>query len=210
VINNRQVEEIFTRFQVALPEPLIELDYTSPYTLLVAVILSAQATDKSVNKVTKDLFSVADTPQKMVQLGEENLKKYIRSIGLFNSKASNIIAMSKMLLRDFNATVPSTLKELESLPGVGRKSANVILNSVFREGTIAVDTHVFRVANRIGFCNTKNVLATELALEKLVPLQFKLYAHHWMVLHGRYICKARSPACMKCLINDLCKYDKKT
>jgi endonuclease-3 len=200
----KNIEEIFTRFAVKKPQPRIELDYYSPYTLLVAVVLSAQSTDKGVNRVTPNLFAVADTPEKMVTLGEENLKNYIKTIGLFNNKARNIIKMSEALIAKHNSEVPATLEELSSLPGVGRKSANVMLNSIFGHPTIAVDTHVFRVSNRIGLCKSKNPLQTEKALVEIIPDKWKPNAHHWLVLHGRYVCKARKPDCHKCLINDLC------
>ena len=210
MLSQNQVEEIFIRFQANKARPLIELNYTTPYTLLVAVVLSAQSTDKTVNKVTEKLFKIADTPQKILSLGEEKLKSFIRVIGLYNAKAANIIALSTMLIEKFNNVIPDNLEDLQSLPGVGRKSANVILNSVFGQHTIGVDTHVFRVANRIGLCQAKNVLATELALEKRVPSHFKKYAHHWLVLHGRYICKAKKPMCSHCIIRDLCQYENKS
>ena len=209
MLTKKDINEIFIRFQAHSAEPKIELNHTSPYTLLVAVILSAQSTDKGVNKATAELFKIIQDPKDMIALGEEGLKLHIRSIGLFNSKASNIVSMSRMLLQKFNGIVPDNLEDLQSLPGVGRKSANVILNSIFNKHTIAIDTHVFRIANRIGFCGTKTTLATEKALQKRIPEKFKLYAHHWLVLHGRYICKAKKPLCSICLIKDLCKYDKK-
>lgn len=190
MLNQKQIEEIFTRFEAAKEKPSIELDYSSPYTLLVAVVLSAQSTDKTVNKVTEKLFKVSDTPEKMLELGETELKNFIKIIGLYNSKAKNIIALSKILIKKFNSVVPDDLEDLQSLPGVGRKSANVILNSIFEKDTIGVDTHVFRASNRIGLCQTKNMLATELELERKIPEHFKRYAHHWLVLHGRYVCKA--------------------
>ncbi|MDJ1257142.1 MAG: endonuclease III [Candidatus Midichloria sp.] len=210
MLNQKQIEEIFTRFTTVKERPLIELDYSTPYTLLVAVVLSAQSTDKIVNKVTQKLFKVSDTPEKMVELGEEALKNFIRMIGLYNAKAKNIIALSKMLIEKFNSVVPDNLEDLQSLPGVGRKSVNVILNSIFEKNTIGVDTHVFRVSNRVGLCQTKNVLATEMELEKKIPDRFKRYAHHWLVLHGRYICKAKKPLCSQCIINDICQYENKT
>ena len=200
---------MFLIFQESSPQPKIELIHINPYTLLVAVILSAQSTDKGVNKATQSLFQLVQTPAQMVSLGEEKLKLYIKSIGLFNSKASNIIAMSKILCEQFDSMVPDNLADLESLPGVGRKSANVILNSIFGKHTMAVDTHVFRVSNRIGLCKTKTPIATERALNAIIPDKFKLYAHHWLVLHGRYICKAKKPSCATCLIKDLCRYDHK-
>lgn len=210
MLNQKQIEEIFTRFATVKERPLIELGYSTPYTLLVAVVLSAQSTDKAVNKATEKLFKVSDTPEKIVELGEEALKNFIRMIGLYNSKAKNIIALSKILIEKFNSVVPDNLKDLQSLPGVGRKSANVILNSIFEKNTIGVDTHVFRVSNRVGLCQTKNVLATEMELKKKIPDRFKRYAHHWLVLHGRYICKAKKPLCSQCIINDICQYENKT
>ncbi|MCL4165989.1 UNVERIFIED_CONTAM: hypothetical protein GTU68_053679 [Idotea baltica] len=203
------IEEIFKRFAENKPSPKIELDYDSPFTLLVAVVLSAQSTDKGVNRATPKLFEVADTPEKMAELGEESLKEYIKTLGLFNNKAKSIIAMSKMIIANYGSEVPSTLEELQKLPGVGRKSANVMLNSIWGEATIAVDTHVFRVSNRIGFCKAKNPLQTEMALLKKVPKEWKDRAHHWLVLHGRYVCKARKPECGRCLINDICKFKDK-
>jgi endonuclease-3 len=208
-LNPQEINEIFSRFAENNANPKIELDYTSPYTLLVAVILSAQSTDKGVNKATPALFEVANTPEKMVELGVDDLKQYIKTIGLHNSKAKNIILMSKILIERYNGEVPNSLIELETLPGVGRKSANVILNSIFGIPTIAVDTHVFRVSNRIGFCTTTTVEKTEKELMKLVPDQWKDRAHHWLVLHGRYTCKARKPECGSCLIDDICKYEAK-
>ncbi len=205
-MNKAELTEIFRRFAVKKPMPKIELDYSNPFELLVAVVLSAQATDKGVNKVTGKLFAAANTPAAMVDLGVEELKQHIRSIGLFNTKAKNIVATSRVLVEKFNSIVPQTLKELESLPGVGRKSANVILNCIFGHHTIAVDTHVFRVSNRIGICKTKTPLQTEEALLKKVPAEYKDRAHHWLVLHGRYICKARKPECGKCIIEDICRF----
>lgn len=206
MLNKKNIDELFGRLAEKRPEPKIELDYYSPYTLLVAVILSAQSTDKGVNRVTPNLFNVADTPEAMVALGEERLKEYIRTIGLFNAKARNIIKMSAALVAHHSSQVPDTLAELEKLAGVGRKSANVILNSIFGQPTIAVDTHVFRVSNRIGLCSSSNPLQTEKILEASVPKRWKYYAHHWLVLHGRYVCKARKPECGKCIVNDLCQY----
>lgn len=210
MLNESGINEIFSRLAKLIPQPQIELDYVNSYTLLVAVILSAQSTDKGVNKATKALFMVAKTPYEMVQLGEIALKQYIKSIGLFNSKARNIIAMSKALIEQFAGQVPDNAVALESLAGVGRKSANVILNSVFKQPTIAVDTHVFRVSNRIGLCKTKTPLATEQALVKIIPNQWKRYAHHWLVLHGRYTCQAKKPRCGSCTINDICLFKDKT
>jgi endonuclease-3 len=205
-----KINEIFTRFSQNRSAPKIELHYCTPYELLIAVVLSAQSTDKGVNRVTPDLFEVAPTPAKMVELGEEKLKTYIKTIGLYNNKAKNIILLSKILVEKYDGIVPGNFEDLCSLPGVGRKSANVMLNSIWGQHTIAVDTHVFRVANRIGLCKATTVLATELALLKKIPDKWKNYAHHWLVLHGRYTCKARKPECGKCLINDLCAFkDKK-
>jgi endonuclease III len=207
-MNKKTLNEIFSRFAENKPNPRIELDYTSPYTLLIAVVLSAQSTDKGVNKATPALFEVADTPKKMVKLGLAKLKTYIKTIGLYNAKGANIIALSHMLIDKYNSEVPSNFEELQKLPGVGRKSAKVMLHSIWNQPVIAVDTHVFRVSNRIGLCNEKNPLKTELALEKTIPMQWKDKAHHWLVLHGRYVCKARKPECDRCLINDLCNYYK--
>ncbi|MFI4983905.1 MAG: endonuclease III [Rickettsiales bacterium] len=208
-MDKKVVNEIFRRFSEKKPAPKIELDYYSPYTLLIAVVLSAQSTDKGVNRATPQLFEIADTPEKMLALGEETLKKYIKTIGLFNSKAKNIILLSKQLLENHAGVVPNDSAALQKLAGVGRKSAHVLLNSLWQKEVIAVDTHVLRVSNRIGLAHAKNVLQTELQLEKVVPKQWKLYAHHWLVLHGRYVCKARKPDCSHCLINDLCKFSDK-
>lgn len=205
-MNKQKINEIFERFAINKPNPKIELEYTSPFTLLVAVVLSAQSTDKGVNRVTPSLFEVANTPEDMVNLGEEKLKEYVKTIGLYNAKSKNIIALSKMLIEDFNSEVPEDFELLQKLPGVGRKSANVVLNSIWNHPVMAVDTHVFRVSNRIGLCKAKNPLQTELALQKVVPEKWKERAHHWLVLHGRYVCKARKPECSKCLINDVCEY----
>ncbi len=205
-----QIEAIFKRFQKKEPEPKTELVAPNPYCLLVAIVLSAQATDVGVNKATKSLFAAADTPQKMVKLGEDGLRDYIKTIGLFRAKAKNVIGLSKKLLDEFNGKVPETREALESLPGVGRKTANVWLNCVKGEHTIAVDTHVFRVANRIGLCNTKNPLATEEALLKVIPEKYMQHAHHWLILHGRYVCKARKPECWRCLIEKDCGFKAKT
>jgi len=208
MISNENIEKLFERFAEANKSPAIELEYTSAYTLLVAVVLSAQATDKMVNKITPELFKVAKTPQQMINLGEESLKQYIKSINYFNNKAKNIIATSKVLLEKYGGEVPNSFEELVELPGIGRKSANVILNTAFNHPTIAVDTHVFRVSNRIGLCNTKTPHETEFALMKIVPERFRNEAHHWLVLHGRYICKARKPLCDDCKVSDLCNYYK--
>ena len=205
-----EVREAFSRFRKANPEPRGELEHLNPYTLLVAVVLSAQATDAGVNKATRELFKVADTPQKMLALGEEKLRDYIRTIGLYRNKAKNVIALSEKLIKDFGGEVPRTRAEIEELPGAGRKTANVVLNMAYGEHTLAVDTHVFRVANRTGLAPGKTPLEVELGLEKIVPPEFMLHAHHWLILHGRYTCLARKPRCEVCLINDLCRWPEKT
>ena len=209
-MNKAKIDKIFTAFSQANPHPETELDFTNDYTLLVAIVLSAQATDVSVNKATKSLFAVADTPQRMLALGEDGLKRYIKTIGLFNSKAKHILTLSKKLEDEFGGNVPEDRTVLMTLPGVGRKTANVWLNCARGHATIAVDTHVFRVANRIGLCRAKTPEATEAALEKTIPSQWKQHAHHWLILHGRYVCKARKPACEQCIIRDLCEFKKKT
>jgi endonuclease-3 len=205
-----EIREAFERFSKANPEPRGELEHLNPYTLLVAVVLSAQATDAGVNKATRPLFAVADTPQKMLALGEEKVRDYIRTIGLYRTKAKNVIALSQKLIDEFGGEVPRTRAEIESLPGAGRKTANVVLNMAFGEHTMAVDTHVFRVANRTGLAPGKTPLEVELGLEKVIPSEFMLHAHHWLILHGRYICLARKPRCDVCLINDLCRWPEKT
>jgi endonuclease-3 len=205
-----EVHEAFARFRKANPEPKGELEHLNPYTLLVAVVLSAQATDAGVNKATRALFPIADTPQKMLDLGEEAVRDYIKTIGLYRTKARNVIALSEKLIREFGGVVPRTRAELESLPGAGRKTANVVLNMAFGEHTMAVDTHVFRVGNRTNMAPGKNVLDVELELERVIPDEFMLHAHHWLILHGRYTCLARSPRCEVCLINDLCRWPEKT
>jgi len=205
-----EVREAFSRFQKANPDPKGELEHLNPYTLLVAVVLSAQATDAGVNKATRALFAVADTPQKMLALGEEKLRDYIKTIGLYRTKARNVIAISEKLIREFGGEVPRTRAEIESLPGAGRKTANVVLNMAFGERTIAVDTHVFRVGNRTGLAPGNTPLEVELELERVVPPEFMLHAHHWLILHGRYTCLARKPRCEVCLINDLCRWPEKT
>ncbi|HEV7257617.1 MAG TPA: endonuclease III [Bosea sp. (in: a-proteobacteria)] len=199
-----EVREIFTRFQAANPEPKGELESVNAFTLLVAVVLSAQATDAGVNKATRPLFAIADTPQKMLALGEERVRDYIKTIGLFRTKAKNVVALCEKLIAEFGGEVPTTRAELESLPGVGRKTANVVLNIAFGEITHAVDTHVFRVANRLRIAPGKNVLQVELGLEKAIPPEFGRHAHHWLILHGRYTCKALRPECGRCLLNDIC------
>jgi len=203
------IDILYTRLSAALPEPRSELDYVNPYTLLVAVVLSAQATDKGVNKATKGLFAVADTPEKMVALGEDGLRQHIRTIGLFNTKAKNVIALSRDLLDQHGGQVPEDRAALEALAGVGRKTANVVLNVAFGLPTIAVDTHIFRVANRTGLAPGKTVRAVEDGLERVTPDRFRRHAHHWLILHGRYVCKARRPACPTCGIADVCGYPDK-
>lgn len=208
-MNETKRKEIFRRLKKTNPNPKTELKHRSNFELLVAVILSAQATDVSVNKVTKDLFKVANTPAKMLVLGEEGLKTYIRSIGLFNNKAKNIIKASQILIDKHGGRIPRDREMLQTLPGVGRKTANVVLNNAFGQPTIAVDTHIFRVANRTGIAPGKNVLVVEQRLEKFVPEQYKMHAHHWLILHGRYTCIARKPKCNACAIIDLCEYRNK-
>ncbi len=202
--------EIFRRLKEANPEPKGELEYTNPYTLLVAVALSAQATDVGVNKATRQLFPVADTPQKMLALGEEGLREYIRTLNFFNTKAKNVIALSRRLVEEFDGKVPNSVEILETLPGVGRKTASVVVNIAFGDPRVAVDTHIFRVTNRIPLAITKTPLDTQAALEALIPDEYRLHAHHWLILHGRYICKARRPECWRCPISDLCRYPDKT
>jgi endonuclease-3 len=202
--------QIYERFAKANPNPSTELKYTTPFELLVAVVLSAQATDLSVNKATAELFKVANTPQALLDLGETGLKEYIKTIGLFNSKAKNLIATCRKLVSEHGGAVPRDRDALEALPGVGRKTANVILNSAFGEPVIAVDTHIFRVANRTGLARGGTVRAVEDELVKVTPDEFKRNAHHWLILHGRYVCKARKPNCATCVIEDLCEYPEKT
>jgi len=204
------VAEIFRRFAAANPDPKSELAYTNPFTLLVAVVLSAQATDAGVNKATRGLFKIADNPEKMLRLGEEKLRAAIKTIGLYRNKARNVILLSKRLIAEHGGKVPRDRDALEALPGVGRKTANVVLNVAFGEPTMAVDTHVFRVANRTGLSNGKTPLAVEEDLLRVIPPQYALHAHHWLILHGRYVCKARVPECPTCLIRDLCLFDAKT
>lgn len=208
-MNKQTREEIFKRLKAHIPEPTTELHYQSPFELLIAVILSAQATDKSVNKATRPLFAVANTPQAICQLGESGLKPYIKSIGLYNTKAKNIIKTCKQLIDKYNDQVPTKRLDLEALSGVGRKTANVILNTAFGESTIAVDTHIFRVANRIKLAPGKNVLEVEKKLMKFVPEEYMKDAHHWLILHGRYTCIARKPRCSACVIEDLCEFKDK-
>lgn len=204
------IKAIFKTFAAQEPHPKTELIAPNPFTLLVAIVLSAQATDVSVNKATKALFAKADTPQKMLTLGEAGLKSYIKTIGLFNSKAKNVIALCAKLLAEFGGKIPQTRELLQTLPGVGRKTANVWLNCVLGAPTIAVDTHVQRVSNRIGLVNAATPLATELQLEQVVPKAYRQHAHHWLILHGRYVCKARKPECARCIIYRWCEYDAKT
>ena len=204
-----EIEAIFETLSAANPTPRTELNYVNPFTLLVAVVLSAQATDVGVNKATARLFAEADTPEKMLELGEDRLREHIRTIGLFRNKAKNTIALSRKLVEDFGGQVPRTREELESLPGVGRKTANVVLNVAFGQPTIAVDTHIFRVANRTGLAPGKTPLEVEEVLERVVPDRFLRHAHHWLILHGRYVCKARKPDCRNCLIHTYCRYPDK-
>ena len=207
---NAEIEEAFRRLHAANPEPRGELEHINPYTLLVAVVLSAQATDAGVNKATRALFALADTPEKMVALGEAKLRDLIKTVGLFNTKAKNVIALSQKLIVEHGGEVPRGRAVLETLPGVGRKTANVVLNVAFGEETFAVDTHVFRVGNRTGMAPGKTPLEVELRLEEVVPPAYRLHAHHWLILHGRYICKAQRPLCERCPINDLCRWPEKT
>lgn len=209
-VSAADIAEIFRRFSAANPNPKGELESVNAFTLLVAVVLSAQATDAGVNKATRDLFKVADTPQKMAALGEERLKAYIKTIGLYRNKAKNVIALSQRLVDEYGGEVPDNRAALESLPGVGRKTANVVLNIAFGHPTMAVDTHVFRVANRIGLSEGKNPLMVENDLTRLIPEAFAHHAHHWLILHGRYLCKARKPECWRCPIVGLCRFTPKT
>ncbi|MCS5710960.1 endonuclease III [Candidatus Berkiella aquae] len=208
-MNKQKCEAIFKRFAKVDPTPTTELNYQSDFELLIAVILSAQATDVSVNKATGPLFAKANTPEKILKLGEEGLKKYIKTIGLYNAKAQNIIKTCQILIDKHHSKIPQTREALEALPGVGRKTANVILNTAFGHHTIAIDTHIFRVANRIGLAKGKTPLEVEKQLLKTIPLAYHQHAHHWLILHGRYICVARKPKCGECLINDLCEYPEK-
>jgi len=208
-MNSAKRHAIFTCLKLANPHPTTELEYHSPFELLVAVILSAQATDKSVNLATRKLFPQANTPEKIIALGETGLIECIKSIGLYKTKAKNILATCQLLMQHHDSEVPRTREQLEKLPGVGRKTANVILNTAFGEPTIAVDTHIFRVANRTGLAPGKNVLEVELKLLKMVPKEFRLDAHHWLILHGRYVCKARKPECAVCSISHLCEFKEK-
>ncbi|HYG89012.1 MAG TPA: endonuclease III [Azospirillum sp.] len=204
------IEEMFRRLQAANPEPKSELEYANPYTLLVAVVLSAQATDAGVNKATRPLFQRVTTPEQMLELGEGGLREYVKSIGLFNTKAKNVIKLSEILVREHGGQVPRNREALEKLPGVGRKTANVVLNVAFGEETMAVDTHIFRVSNRLGLAPGKTPEQVEEGLLKAVPKPYLRHAHHWLILHGRYICKARKPECGRCVIHDLCESAEKT
>ena len=208
-MNAAKRREIFLRLQAANPHPKTELEYSTPFELLVAVLLSAQATDVSVNAATRLLFPVANTPQALLELGEEKLREFIQRIGLYQTKARHLMQTCRLLVEQHGGTVPQTREALESLPGVGHKTASVILNAAFGQPTIAVDTHVFRVANRTGLAPGKNVLEVENRLLEIVPDEFKHNAHHWLILHGRYVCQARKPKCGECIINDLCEYKKK-
>ena len=205
-----EVEHLFARLAALNPDPRTELAYTDPFTLLVAVVLSAQATDVGVNRATPGLFAVAPTPAAMLALGEEGVRERIKTIGLFRGKARNLVALSRILVEEHGGLVPHSREALESLPGVGRKTANVVLMEAFGEPTIAVDTHVFRVANRTGLAPGKDVLAVEAGLESVTPKPFRLHAHHWLILHGRYICKARRPDCAACVVKELCRFEDKT
>ncbi len=209
-MKSAQVQSFFQRLAKANPAPATELKYTSPYTLLVAVVLSAQATDVGVNKATGPLFKAADTPGKMLALGEARVRDFVKTIGLYNNKAKNIIKLSKLLVDQYGGKVPCDRAALEALPGVGRKTANVVLNVAFGEATIAVDTHIFRVGNRTGLARGRTPLAVETKLEKVVPDEFRRHAHHWLILHGRYVCKARKPDCPTCPVADLCAFKMKT
>ncbi len=209
-MNKEKRTQIFTRLRDANPNPTTELNYTTPFELLVAVILSAQATDVGVNKATDKLYPVANTPEAILALGVDGLKEYIKTIGLFNAKAENVIKTCQILIDKHNSVVPDNRKDLEALPGVGRKTANVVLNTAFNQPTMAVDTHIFRVSNRTGIAPGKDVLEVEKRLVRLVPNGFLMDAHHWLILHGRYVCKARKPQCGSCIIEDLCEYKQKT
>lgn len=206
MVTSSDIKNIFEIFSKENPTPTTELNYTNEYTLLVAVLLSARATDKIVNRATAELFKIADNPQKMLELGEEELKSFIKIIGLYPTKAKNIIALSQKLLNEFHAKVPGNLEDLQKLPGIGRKSANVVLNTIYHLPTIPVDTHVFRVAKRLALSDGNNVLQVEKDLMKVIPKEYLHNAHHWLVLHGRYICKAQKPKCEECIIKSLCKF----
>ncbi len=209
-VDRETMIEIFRRLHAANPEPKGELEHTNPYTLLVAVALSAQSTDVGVNKATRSLFPIADTPQKMLALGEEGLREHIKTLNFYNTKAKNVIATARRLVEEFGGKVPNSVEVLETLPGVGRKTASVVVNIAFGDPRVAVDTHIFRVTNRLPLAITRTPLETQEALEKLIPDEYRLHAHHWLILHGRYICKARRPECWRCPVNDLCRYPDKT
>jgi len=209
-VNKAAITEFFRRLAEANPTPKTELEWVNDYTLLVAVVLSAQATDVGVNKATRPLFAKVTTPEQMIALGEDGLKRYIRTIGLFNTKAKNVIALSKALIADHDGRVPADRDAPEALPGVGRKTANVVMNTAFGAETFAVDTHIFRVANRTGLAPGKTVRAVEDELDRRVPAPYRLGAHHWLILHGRYVCKARRPECWRCIVADLCAFSPKT
>jgi endonuclease-3 len=209
-LTQSEIDEIFRRFEEVSPHPKTELHYRDPFTLLVAVVLSAQATDASVNRVTPDLFRTADTPEKLAKLGEAALTDKIKTIGLYRNKAKNLIALANQLVAEHGGKVPDSREVLMSLPGVGRKTANVVLNTAFGQSTIGIDTHAFRVANRTGLAPGKTPLEIELKLDRIVPERYKHNAHHWLILHGRYVCKARKPECWRCIINDICLYKPKT
>jgi endonuclease-3 len=209
-LTSAEIAEIFRRFSAANPDPKGELEHTNPFTLLVAVVLSAQATDAGVNKATRSLFKKADTPQKMLALGEDTVREHVKSIGLFRAKARNVILLSEKLIRDYGGAVPADRDALETLPGVGRKTANVVLNMAFGQPTLAVDTHVFRIGNRLGLAPGKTPDEVEAAFLRIIPAEYLRHAHHWLILHGRYVCKARKPECTACVIADLCKAAEKT
>ncbi len=209
-LTKAEIDALFARFQAADPDPKTELDYTDPYTLLVSVVLSAQATDASVNRATPALFAAADTPEKMVTLGAEAVSEKIKTIGLYRNKAKNVVALSEQLIQRYGGKVPDTREDLESLPGVGRKTANVVLNVAFGQPTIGIDTHAFRVANRTGLAPGKTPLAVEETLNRVVPEQYKHNCHHWLILQGRYVCKARKPECWRCVVADICLFKQKT
>ncbi len=208
-MNKANITEFFTRLRSENPDPKSDLEYTNDFTLLVAVVLSAQATDIGVNKATQHLFPIADTPEKMVELGEEKIRDLIKTIGLYKAKAANVFKLSQLLIDNHGSQVPQTREELMALPGVGRKTANVVLNVAFGQPTIAVDTHLFRVGNRTGMAKGKNPDEVERKLEKKIPKEFLQHAHHWLILHGRYVCKARKPECPTCIVSDLCKFKDK-
>ncbi|MCX5513758.1 endonuclease III [Kaistia algarum] len=209
LLSKAEIETFFARFEARDPEPKGELESVNPFTLLVAVVLSAQATDAGVNKATRALFALADTPEKMVALGEDRIRDFIKTIGLFRNKAKNVYALSQLLIERHGSEVPRSREALEALPGVGRKTANVVLNIAFGDPTIAVDTHIFRVSNRTGLAPGKDVVVVEAGLEKVVPKPYRLHAHHWLILHGRYVCKARKPDCAVCIVRDICRWEGK-